>query len=535
MVVMPDLVVRPSSGRPYEVDLGARNQVSVGRGPDNDIVVNDPALSRRHAVFVRSPSGWEIYDVETRNGTYVNDKHLQTRTALRAGDVIKLGRTELAFQPGGPEVTLSESTIAFEDTVVLPGKQTGELGEEGWLEVLADTNRALAHQPYPLIHTKVLDLVRNAFQPERAAVFSWEPDHEPVCKAEWGGHGDGSFVVSRTLAGQVTEDSVSVLLADRETNLASQSLTDRGVSSAMAAPLLGRDGVSGFVYLETLSKRGQFTQAELERLTVLTNVAATHIENAALSEERAREHHLQEQALEAARIQERLLPTSFPEIPGYEFEWHYVSCFEVGGDYCDCLALDGERHAIVVADVAGKGLGAAMLMAVTQATFRSYVQIVQGTDDLAKHLNRAIFTATPSNRFVTFFFAELDHRRHRLRYANVGHQPAPVIVRAGGGIETLHAGSFPLGMMPEVNCPVQEVQLEPGDFLFACSDGVTDSMDPEENLFGGEQLLAVLDSCRAAPVKDVRRAVNQALSLHTQGTPQPDDLTIAVLRRVPSD
>jgi sigma-B regulation protein RsbU (phosphoserine phosphatase) len=301
----------------------------------------------------------------------------------------------------------------------------------------------------------------------------------------------------------------------------------------MAVPLCNLEDVTGLIYLETLEKPERFEKKDLRLLTLLGNAAATQIQNTQLLEDKVRRQHLQEGVREAAKIQERLLPVTFGEIPGYEFEWAYVSCFEVGGDYCDCLPLGRDHQGIVIADVAGKGLGAAMLMAVTQATLHTHAQVGLGLDRLAVHMNRAIYTAAPDNRFVTFFFAELDHTAHRLRYINAGHQPAPILVRSSGVMEELGAGSIPLGMMPEVSCPVREVMLEPADFLFACTDGVTDAVDPEENMFGEDRLRKLLASLAGFPSKKIRGAVETSLADHARGAPQPDDVAMAVLRRKP--
>jgi len=535
---MPNLVITESDGKTSTIDLGSRNRVTVGRSHENDVVLTDPTLSRRHAELVREPLGWLVRDLGSRNGTLLNGATLGTRTALRPGDRILIGRAELVF---GPEdvpparVVLSEDTIAPDDTYVMtPSDVAPESRPEMWFDILDEANRTLPHQTLDVLFPRILDLVHRALQPDRASILSRLPDGGLVCRAERKNDGQQGIPVSRTLARKVVDERVSVLVSDvGASSGGSDSLDERGVRSAMAVPLCDLDDVTGLIYLETLEKPVPFGKKDLRLLTLLGNAVATQIQNTQLREDKIRRRHLQEGAMEAAKIQERLLPVTFSDIPGYEFEWAYVSCFEVGGDYCDCLPLTPDRQGIAVADVAGKGIGAAMLMAVTQATLRTHAQVGINLDRLASHMNEALYTAAPDNRFVTFFFAELDHAAHRLRYVNVGHQPPPILVRSSGVIEELGAGSIPLGMLPEISCPVREVELGPADFLFACTDGVTDAMDPEESMFGDDRLRELLASLAGFPGNKVRGAVEQALASFARGAPQPDDLTMAVLRRNP--
>jgi serine phosphatase RsbU (regulator of sigma subunit) len=150
---------------------------------------------------------------------------------------------------------------------------------------------------------------------------------------------------------------------------------------------------------------------------------------------------------------------------------------------------------------------------------------------LAK-LNEAMIRNAPRNRFVTLSYVELDHFRHELRWVNAGHIPAPVIVRAGGGAESLQPGNVPLGVLDEASYPIGSARLDPGDFLFMCSDGVNETVGPDGQQFGLERLAELLESLAGRPPEEVRHTVEERLEQHSSGTRQPDDLTIIVVQRV---
>jgi len=228
-----------------------------------------------------------------------------------------------------------------------------------------------------------------------------------------------------------------------------------------------------------------------------------------------------------------LLPRRPPEVPGYEVDGLNIPCYEVGGDYYDYQSIDPERYAMVLADVAGKGMGAAMLMSNLQAAFHARVDTGPVPQDLVAHLNNTVARVAPSNRFVTLFYLELSLQEHRLRFVNAGHAPEPMLVRASGGVERLRAGGVPLGIIENFSYPLGEADLGPGDFVFICSDGVTETVNGDEDEFGEERLEKILIEQIGRSPTEIRAAVQAGLENFAGDAPQPDDLTLMIVKRNP--
>ena len=534
---MAHLLITTHDGESSTLDTGLRERLTIGRSADRDIVLRDPALSRNHAEMIREQRDWIVRDCASRNGTFVNGIRLEAAATLRAGDLIEFGRSSVKFEPlqdSRPSVQLSETGFCSGETSVLTFVDAREARPpDGWFEVLEEASRTLlAHESLEALYDKVLNLVFRAVKPERAAFFSRRSDGEVVCESHRDDSSSGEMPVFRSIVRQVVDERVSVLIRDAQTlGDASDSLADYGVRSVMAVPLRGTQDVIGIIYADSLVTAGLFGEHELRLLTMLADLATIHIENTHRFRQQVREEHLEREARAAAEIQERLFPRDAPRIPGYEFDWLTVPCYEVGGDYCDCMSLEGNRYGMVLADVAGKGMGAAMLMAVTQATLRTHVRVGVELDLLVKHMNTAMLVSTPENRFVTFFFVEIDSENHSLRYLNAGHAPPPLLVRCSGAVEKLAAWSIPLGLIGGIDCISRRTELGPGDFIFACSDGVTDTLGPDASMFGEERLERLLTGLAGRSAADVKSAVEAEVTAFAQGTPPTDDLTMAILRR----
>jgi sigma-B regulation protein RsbU (phosphoserine phosphatase) len=151
--------------------------------------------------------------------------------------------------------------------------------------------------------------------------------------------------------------------------------------------------------------------------------------------------------------------------------------------------------------------------------------------ELVSRLGDAISRSAPSNRYATMFYADLDHQAHRVRFVNAGHAPPPLLIRASGEVQELKAGGTPLGLFAGTEYPIETIELQPGDLLFACSDGVTDLEDPDEEMFGEERLLELLRSLAGRPCDEVRQRLDLELEAHAKETSQTDDLTYIILQR----
>jgi len=202
-------------------------------------------------------------------------------------------------------------------------------------------------------------------------------------------------------------------------------------------------------------------------------------------------------------------------------------CLAVGGDYYDVFPLDEKRTAFLLADVSGKGLGAAIVTTMLQGAL-SVMSL--GTDPARtlNHVNRFLCDHVEVGRYATMFFGILEESG-KLEYINAGH-PSPILLRKDTVDEAFTDGSFPVGLVPEAEFTTSTLQLEPDDTLVLFSDGVTEAMDPEEELYGVGRLRAVLQGKTQLPLDEIQKTVLESVENFARGARQADDLTILVVR-----
>ncbi|MBD3236003.1 MAG: SpoIIE family protein phosphatase [Candidatus Eisenbacteria bacterium] len=285
-------------------------------------------------------------------------------------------------------------------------------------------------------------------------------------------------------------------------------------------------------------------------------VAVRHGQEQAVARERL------ERELETARkIQERLLPSGIPAVPGFEITGTSVPSRQVGGDYFDVLSLEDGRLGIAIGDVSGKGMPAALLMSNLQASLQGQVIHPSSVAEVVKRMNDLLARSTDPHMFATFFYGVLDPRAATFTSVNAGHNP-PVVLRAGGKIETLHAGGLVLGMLPNQNYRQEAIELAPGDLAVLYTDGITEATAPppspqraasgtpagtdagsaadaeasaEEDpdlMFGEERLHGLIARLGHRSASEIKQAILEAVSEHAAGTPQADDITLVVIKRV---
>jgi sigma-B regulation protein RsbU (phosphoserine phosphatase) len=253
----------------------------------------------------------------------------------------------------------------------------------------------------------------------------------------------------------------------------------------------------------------------------------------AAEEARAREEaliHQQEQEREIAEakaIQEKLLPREIPQMPGYEIASAWQSARLVGGDYFDILPLDEKTLGICIADVAGKGMPAALLMSNLQAAVRGLSSLSVAPNLLCNRLNSIVYRNTESDRFITFFYAQLDGSTRRLSYVNAGHN-APFVVRSDGSHERLREGGTVLGVFDSRNYEMGSAQLLPGDRVILFTDGVTEASNPAGEEFGEARLLRLLHLHHTLAADELQAKILTVVAEFSGGRWQ-DDATLLVL------
>jgi serine phosphatase RsbU (regulator of sigma subunit) len=274
----------------------------------------------------------------------------------------------------------------------------------------------------------------------------------------------------------------------------------------------------------------RFTQEDLSVLTVLSNIAAVRIEHARLLEVEQAERQLARELDHAAEIQSRLLPSRPPASPGLELAGHNAACRKVGGDYYDFWTYQDGRTLLLIADVSGKGMPAALMMSNLQACVHV---LFEQPGDLTGHvsqLNRYMAANTPSNAFVTFFVAVIDPMEGSLTYCNAGHNP-PILMRAGGEAEQLGTTGMVLGLIPQSPYGEGRRAMSQGDLLLLYSDGVSEACAPASGEeFGEERLEDVVRAARSVPAGEVVDRIRLAVDLFTNGSAAADDVTLVAAR-----
>lgn len=252
--------------------------------------------------------------------------------------------------------------------------------------------------------------------------------------------------------------------------------------------------------------------------------------------EEAIERERLERELETARqIQEKLLPHEMPQLPGFEIAGTSLPSQQVGGDYFDFLDMGTGQLGIAIADVSGKGIPAALLMANLQASLHAQVIKKGSVADVASRMNSLLVKSTDTHMFATFFYGILDQIKSTFTSTNAGHNP-PLLFRVDGKIKRLEAGGLVLGFLPDQKYSQQTVKIKQGEVIILFTDGITEAAGTSsekisENLFGEERLIEVVRASLAKSAVEIQAAILQAISDHTVNAPQYDDITLVIIKR----
>jgi phosphoserine phosphatase RsbU/P len=302
----------------------------------------------------------------------------------------------------------------------------------------------------------------------------------------------------------------------------------RRAGLSTVVPMRIHDETRGVLAVGSKLSREPFTDADMEFLTTLGNQAMTSIENARLFREALEKQRMEEELRFAQNIQKDLLPKSMPLLDGFEIAGVNLSSREVGGDYYDVLRLSETRYGIAIADVAGKGAGAALLMASLQASLRALAHAEGPIKDLVFRINNLIFENTALDKFITFFYALLDTGRRTLTYCNAGHNP-PLWIRKSGEIRQLEKGGLILGMMANVPFETDTITVESGDRLLLYTDGISEAVDSNGAEFGMERIEQTAIQNTDASAQDlVDRLITGVESFRGEAY-QNDDMTLVVV------
>jgi len=297
----------------------------------------------------------------------------------------------------------------------------------------------------------------------------------------------------------------------------------------LLVPLIHQENLVGILVLGQKITRTTFTTEEMTILSVLSNQAAIALENGRLHQEIIEKQRMEEELFLAREIQQNLLPCDHPENENFELVGYNLPSREVGGDYYDFISLDEHRIGIAIGDISGKGIPAAMLMSNLQAALRISALQTQNTSKVIKQLNIHITRTTSPEKFATFFYSVFDIHNFTLEYTNAGHN-FPILWHRSGTYSSLRQGGIVIGVMKDAVYRSNRVTLKPGDFLVMYTDGVTEAVNPYDEVFGEQRLIHVLGKTTQQSAKGIMETVLNAVIDFTHGHLQSDDLTLVVLK-----
>lgn len=536
---MTQLVVMMRHERPRYVTLDPASTFTIGRSSSCDIPVRDRYISRKHAELVCRHPGWILRDLESANGTWIDGQRVQGEIALEHGTRVRLGDTELEFIDAAEgtllldtdrDVVPSLSVAADDAERVPPGKRTLERVQTFNALVL----ESLEDLPHDQLSSFILDRLMRHLHPSRAAIAHLDERGEITRVESRTAEGSQAFElpISRTITRRVVDTRRAFawhdVTADAELSR-SRSLALQGVRSVACAPMISHGVTIGVLYVDYLIQQHVVDESDLLLVSQVARFAATRIENARLREDALQRRLLEEELRTAAAVQRQLLPHSAPAIRGWTVEAHSVASRGVSGDYYDFAIQSDGKLWVVIGDVSGKGINAALLMASLQASFRIFVRDDPEPAELCRRLNAAMKGLLPPSRFITLFITRLDPRTGDVEYTNAGHQP-PIIVRASGP-EPLDRADILLGMFESGNWETSHTRMEPGDVLLLFTDGLAEIECGDDEELGDSQLTEIARDLYRATARSAIEAIEAAIAPLDARQEHRDDLTLLAIAR----
>ncbi|MCK5799862.1 MAG: SpoIIE family protein phosphatase [Deltaproteobacteria bacterium] len=562
----------PSAGKRYS--LG--EECVLGRSFKSDIYVGDLNVSRRHARVWRDDDGhYLIEDLGSGNGTFVNTKQVK-KVRLAPQDIIRVGGSNFRYEtteaeprrwaqqvmtvlanvvlPDTGEVRFDPATTAQIEAVALEQEDVSRIGADRALKMLesmyAVTDVIASELDLDKLLQKVLDhLFAVLPQAERGFILLVDPDTErlipeavkqrvnpekaPVTAS-------GALTYSRTIVDQVLLQGQGVIRsADAEAARPARMgppipamVHGHGAASRKEVPRMGAPLVCGKKKLGTLHLEGvpggeSFSQDDLDLLSGIARQAALAISNARAGQTLVQHERLKADLEMARQIQQSFLPKHLPAVHGLEFDSHYRAASHVGGDFYDVIETSPTRIGILVGDVSGHGVAAALMMAHLTTAIRIFSRTTSAEPSaVLTDANRALLETEQDAIFATVLFILLDLEQKTFTIANAGHQPPMVSSSRFEGISELDdATAVALGVLPGTVYPQEVYQLVPGDVVLLYTDGINEALDREQEEYGMARLKEVVTSGAAEPKALVRRVMKD-LSRFVDGAKQIDDQTL---------
>jgi phosphoserine phosphatase RsbU/P len=535
---------------------GVRNVVRIdpmpfliGRGSEtgNHLQLSDRRISRQCAAIVFDGKTFQLEDRGQKRGLFINGEKSDLRTALKDGDSISFGLPdsyEIIFKSNA--AVLPQLLDKFEHA------SSTDLAAGGLRKLnllLEATLQIHSHTPLDTILGNMVDQAISLTEADRGLLLEPSPDGtlRTRISRQRGGHAVTGEVVepSQTALRACIEQKRSIVTEDialgDENLAAAQSIIAQRLRAIVVIPLFSMGqareaeppakGASnatllGVLYMDS-RRPTAFSKLERQILDALALEAGGVLENARLVELERERERLEREIGIARDIQRALLPREFHPRSFFDVTGSNQSCLEVGGDYFDLFDLGDDRVAFVLADVSGKGLGAALMTTMLQGAL-SATTLSQSPPEMFAHINRFLCDHAQVERYATMFFAILDSAGN-LEYINAGH-PSPVLLR-GDSVDTpFPAECCPVGLIPGQTFTSSTVKLQRGDTLVLFSDGVSEAMDPDQKEFGVDRLKESVTHRVTEALPDLQEDILQSVREFARGARQADDVTLMLVR-----
>lgn len=559
---MPILFVYSRKGKFSQLSVKGE-KITIGRSSENEVIVKDPYSSNLHAFIYPSDRGYVLKDNNSKNGTFLNSKRIQGEIELKKGDEILIGSTRIIFDKElstNVELTREDSAVTnihtilpLKDILKKPDISTtirakvreSDLDkidkEYRLLSVInAVSQELLLHRPKPELIDKIMELINEILPMDRGTLMLKEGNPLQLQPRSICINNkrlvNKRFQVSQNILNMVMNKHASLLISDvkDDSRLGKiDSVIIQKIHSAMCVPLWNNEEIIGVIYSDRILLPEPFSDEDLRLLTLLANLAAVKIEDFEAREEQKKADEIKKQLEFAAQILRNFLPRENPEFEGFDIAGHNVPTYQVGGDYFDFIPIGSNCMGVTIADVSGKGPGAALDM----VSFRTRLEVEAGLEyniqEMTARLNDFVHRKTDTNRFITFFFCELDNLTGELRYVNAGHNP-PIVIKRTGKTERLGSCGMCLGMFPSKKYEANSVTLDRGDIAVLFTDGITECRNEDNKEFNERRFIKLIKKNSNCSAKELLDRIFKELDLFTKGTEQMDDMTLVIIKRMAS-
>lgn len=524
---------------------------SLGRSPSCHVVVPEEAASRQHAEVLDTADGYILTDLRSRNGTALNGFTIEGQTLLRDRDRISICSTTLEFQSSqttsdimvfddslqGPDTT--DSTVLSRIDAQQSAENIARFQPEAKLRAILELNEAIGQS----IHVdellpQILDSLMKLFgQADRAILVMIDGQNELfVHSIHHRDPNDASSEFSRTVINTAIREKQAILSADASNDArfaTSDTIVDVRTRSVMCAPLLATGGEPfGVIQIETQRFEAALSEDDLQVLASLTAVSAMAIEKADMYERGLLEKRVEQELSFAREVQQGFLPFALPHIDHFSTWAFYEPAGHVGGDFYDVVELPNGSFALIVADVSGKGVPAALMMA--RASSEAKVGLASSPGDLGhamNYINIAMCAARLPGRFVTMVVCVLDPKSRRVTMATAGHM-SPLVLRASGKLEEPigeDTGGIPIGVSSSWEFDVITIGLQAGERVVLYTDGITEAMSEHGDMYGDERLSeCVMTDTQGLSAAQLGKKIIDDVHVHVGDGVQTDDITLLV-------